>query len=94
MEDADEKMYMEKVDQWKTKRNKKMQKGRKETETRQSRFSKKFPNASVYADGTIDICPLYVDKTLECKALEDVVKERDVVKECIECEREFWGTEV
>lgn len=57
-------------------------------ETRQSRFLKEFPNASVQRDGTIDICPRYMDKTLKCKALEDVVKE------CIECEREFWGTEV
>lgn len=63
-------------------------------ETRQSRFLKEFPNASVQMDGTIDICPRYMDKTLECKAWGDVVKERDVVKECIECEREFWGTEV
>ena len=34
LEDADEKMYMEKVDQWKTKRNKKMPKERMEAETR------------------------------------------------------------
>lgn len=63
-------------------------------ETRQSRFLKEFPNTSIYVDGTIDICPLYMDETIECKAWGDVVKERDVVKECIECEREFWGTEV
>lgn len=57
-------------------------------ETRKSRFQKEFPNASVYVDGTIDICPRYMDKTLECKASEDVGME------CIECEREYWGTEV
>lgn len=58
-------------------------------ETRQSRFLKEFPNASVYyVDGTIDICPRFMDKTLECKALGDAEME------CIECEREFWGTEV
>lgn len=57
-------------------------------ETRQSRFLKEFPNTSVYVDGTIDICPRYMDKTKECKALEDAGKE------CVECEREFWGTEV
>lgn len=57
-------------------------------ETRQSRFLKEFPNTSVYVDGTIDICPRYMDKTKECEVWEDAEKE------CVECEREFWGTEV
>lgn len=57
-------------------------------EARQSRFLKEFPNTSVYVDGTIDICPRYMDKTEECKALGDAEKD------CMECEREFWGTEV
>lgn len=57
-------------------------------ETRQSRFLKEFPNTSVYVDGTIDICPCYMDKTKECKAW------KGEEKECVECEREFWGTEI
>lgn len=57
-------------------------------ETRKSRFLKEFPYASVQRDGTIDICPRYMDKTLECKAWGRAEME------CIECEREFWGTEV
>lgn len=98
-EEADMKMYMNKASEWRAKRSKKMPQERmgaiveewaKEhpVETRQSRFLKEFPNTSVQRDGTIDICPLYMDETIECKAWGDVVKE------CIECEREFWGTEV
>lgn len=56
--------------------------------TRQSRLLKEFPRTSAYTDGTIDICPRLMDKTLECKASVDAEME------CIECEREFWGTEV
>lgn len=57
-------------------------------ETRQSRFLKEFPRTIVDTDGTIDICPRFMDKTLECKAFGDAEME------CIECKREFWGTEV
>lgn len=57
-------------------------------ETRQSRFLKEFPRTSAYTDGTIDICPRLMDKTLECKASVDAEME------CIECERKYWSEEI
>lgn len=57
-------------------------------ETRQSVFLERYPNAEIDKDGVLYICPRYMDKTQECKALGDAEKE------CVECKREFWGTEV
>ena len=57
-------------------------------ETRQSRFLKEFPNTSIYVDGTIDICPLYMDETIECKAWAGARME------CRECERKYWSEEI
>lgn len=53
--------------------------------TRQSEFLKKFPGASV-SDGTLDIRPCIIEKSVKCIALEG--------KDCDNCRREYWLTEV
>lgn len=53
--------------------------------TRQSEFLKMFPGASV-SDGTLDIRPCIIEKSVKCIALEG--------KDCDNCCREYWLTEV
>ena len=53
--------------------------------TRQSEFLKMFPGASV-SDGTLDIRPCIIEKSVKCIALEG--------KDCDNCRREYWLTEV
>ena len=53
--------------------------------TRQSEFLKMFPGASV-SDGTLDIRPCIIEKTVKCIALEG--------KDCDNCRREYWLEEV
>ena len=53
--------------------------------TRQSEFLEQFPGASV-SDGTLDIRPCIIEKTVKCIALEG--------KDCDNCRREYWLEEV
>lgn len=53
--------------------------------TRQSEFLKQFPGASV-SDGTLDIRPCIIEKSVKCIALEG--------KDCDGCRREYWLSEV
>ena len=53
--------------------------------TRQSEFLKMFPGASV-SDGTLDIRPCIIEKSVKCIALEG--------KDCDNCRRKYWFTEV
>lgn len=53
--------------------------------TRQSEFLKQFPGASV-SDGTLDIRPCIIEKSVKCIALEG--------KDCDNCRREYWLAEV
>lgn len=53
--------------------------------TRQSEFLKQFPGASV-SDGTLDIRPCIIEKSVKCIALEG--------KDCDNCRREYWLEEV
>lgn len=53
--------------------------------TRQSEFLKQFPGASV-SNGTLDIRPCIIEKSVKCIALEG--------KDCDNCRREYWLTEV
>ena len=53
--------------------------------TRQSEFLKMFPGASV-SDGTLDIRPCIIEKSVKCIALEG--------KDYDNCRREYWLTEV
>lgn len=53
--------------------------------TRQSEFLKQFPDASV-RDGTLDIRPCIIEKSVKCVALEG--------KDCDDCRREYWLAEV
>lgn len=55
------------------------------TKTRQSEFLKQFPGASV-TDGTLDIRPCIIEKSVKCIALEG--------KDCDDCRRKYWLTEV
>ena len=53
--------------------------------TRQSEFLKQFPGASV-SDGTLDISPCMIEKSVKCIAIEG--------KDCDNCRREYWLSEV
>lgn len=53
--------------------------------TRQSEFLKQFPGASV-TDGTLDIRPCIIEKSVKCIALEG--------GDCDDCRRKYWLTEV
>ena len=53
--------------------------------TRQSEFLKQFPGASV-SNGILDIRPCIIEKSVKCIALEG--------KDCDNCRREYWLTEV
>ena len=57
----------------------------KPIKTRQSEFLKRFPDASV-SDGTLDIRPCIIEKSVKCIALEG--------KDCDNCRREYWLEEV
>lgn len=51
--------------------------------TRQSEFLKIFPNAKINNYGTLAICPVMIDTTINCDQ-----------KNCYNCEKEYWNTEV
>lgn len=51
--------------------------------TRQSAFLEQWPEASIRADGVLDIDPCKVEKSIKCNGMD-----------CSKCRREFWGQEV
>lgn len=55
--------------------------------TRQSVFLKHWPNAKVFVDGVLDICPQELDSSYPCQST-------DVETRCQSCRRKFWKQEV
>nr|DAF91162.1 MAG TPA: hypothetical protein [Siphoviridae sp. ctKNZ79] len=51
-------------------------------ETRQSVFLERYPDANVYADGVLGICPQLIIKNYGCDG------------ECKECRKRYWSREV
>lgn len=51
--------------------------------TRQSAFLEQWPEASIRADGVLDIDPCKVEKSIKRNGMD-----------CSKCRREFWGQEV
>lgn len=49
--------------------------------TRQSVFLKRYPDASVNADGALEICPQLIIKNYECYG------------ECQKCKKHYWSQE-
>ena len=49
--------------------------------TRMRELLKMFPNADIVYD-SINICPMYVDKTFDC------------MRNCVECKKKYWYSEV
>ena len=54
--------------------------------TRQSEFMKMFPNATLDMCGSLDICPIIIDKNMSCS-------EKAGAK-CIECRKQYWLAEI
>lgn len=57
------------------------------TKTRQDAFLEQWPNAKVFADGVLDICPNELDEHYLCKST-------DIEMRCQSCRRDFWMKEV
>ena len=55
-------------------------------ETRQSKLIKMFPNATLDALGSLDICPMEVDKDIIC-----LIK---TGAKCLDCRKNYWLAEV
>ena len=55
--------------------------------TRQDVFLEQWPNAKVFVDGVLDICPLELDECYTCQST-------DLKMRCQSCRREFWMQEV
>lgn len=55
-------------------------------ETRQSEFLKIFPNATLDAMGSLDICPIAVDKNMNCQT--------ETGAKCLACRKNYWLAEV
>lgn len=55
--------------------------------TLQSVFLEQWPDAKVFIDGILDLCPLELDKHYPCQST-------DVAMRCQSCRREFWMQEV
>lgn len=67
--------YIDAVEQWSREHPRK---------TRQDVFLEQWPNAAVYGDGVLAVCPCRVDKT---------ATERCAGTACGDCRREFWMQE-
>lgn len=79
--DEDYKRIITAVDQWSKEHPRK---------TRQSVFLEQYPEATIYANGVVGLCPMYISAAHrnsdgECNYPE---------KMCIDCRREFWMQEV
>ena len=55
-------------------------------ETRQSKFLKMFPNAELDDNGTISICPLFIEPNMECRLCSKT--------SCDKCRKKYWLEEV
>ena len=55
--------------------------------TRQSVFLEQWPNAKVFVDGVIDLCPQELNSHYPCQST-------DYKMRCQNCRREFWMQEV
>lgn len=55
--------------------------------TRQDLFLEQWPNAKVFVDGILDICPIELDGHYSCKSTDTKMR-------CQTCRREFWTQEV
>lgn len=55
-------------------------------ETRQSKFLKMFPNAELDDNGTISICPLFIEPNMECRLCSKT--------SCDKCRKKYWLAEV
>ena len=55
--------------------------------TRQDAFLEQWPNAKVFVDGVLDICPLELDECYTCQST-------DLKMRCQSCRRDFWMQEV
>lgn len=55
--------------------------------TRQDAFLEQWPNAKVFVDGVLDICPLELDECYTCQST-------DLKMRCQSCRRDFWRQEV
>ena len=55
--------------------------------TRQSVFLEHWPNAKVFVDGVLDLCPQELDGHYPCQST-------DIEMRCQSCRREFWMQEV
>lgn len=51
--------------------------------TRQDVFLEQWPNAKVFVDGVLDICPLELDECYTCQST-------DLKMRCQSCRRDFW----
>lgn len=60
--------------------------------TRQSKFLEMFPNASLIANGTLEICPKSLDKDREC--LYSIGCDNNKFVDCLGCRNKFWFEEV
>lgn len=54
--------------------------------TRQSEFLKMFPNATLDAIGSLDICPIAVDKNMNCQ--------EETGAKCLACRKNYWLAEM
>ena len=61
--------------------------------TRQSVFLEQWPEALVYTDGVLDICPAVLFRAYR-EEEEDYGKCSGLFEMCAKCRREFWGQEV
>ena len=76
--DEDYKRIIAAVDQWSKEHP---------IKTRQSVFLKQWPDAKVFVDGVIDLCPQELNSHYPCQST-------DYKMRCQTCRREFWMKEV
>lgn len=55
--------------------------------TRQSVFLEQWPDAKVFVDGVIDLCPQELNSHYPCQSTDEKMR-------CQTCRREFWMREV
>ena len=76
--DDDNKKTVDVVEQWSKEHPRK---------TRQSVFLEQWPDAKVFVDGVIDLCPQELNSHYPCQST-------DYKMRCQTCRREFWMQEV
>lgn len=76
--DDDNKKIVNFVEQWSKEHTRK---------TRQSEFLEQWPDAKVFVDGVIDLCPQELNSHYPCQSTDEKMR-------CQTCRREFWMKEV